>query len=333
MTISFLVLSSAAVAQRTDIIIMNNGDHITGEIKKLQFGIVTFKTDDAGTLSIQWDKLRHMISTDIFEVDLVDGRIFFGSLDTTYSVRQMVVKGKDGTKFLFKKYVVKIVPIKETFWDILDGYVKFGFNFTKSTETGQFTFGGNAKYKTRHGNTELNLNSIISFRDDLQTAKRQDLTITYQKYFEHKMFLGTSVGLEQNTELGIELRAIFNVAAGYGIVQSNKDLFYGMLGLSINRENFIEQTDGATNLEGLLALNYQFYIYDSPKASLSTDIVAFPGLTDWGRIRVNYNITLSWEIIIDLFWELSGYYSYDNKPTSVASSNDYYINSAFKYEF
>ncbi len=331
--ISLLVLSSTTVAQRTDIIIMNNGDHITGEIKKLQFGIVTFKTDDAGTLSIQWDKLRHLISTDIFEVDLVDGRIYFGSLDTTYSVRQMVVRGKERPKYLFKKYVVKIVPIKETFWDILDGYIKLGFNFTKSTETGQFSLGGNAKYKTRHGNTELNLNSIISFREDLQTAKRQDLTLTYQKYLEHKWFLGTSVGLEQNTELGIQLRAITNVAAGYGIVQSNKDLFYGMLGLSINRENFIEKTDGATNLEGLVSLNYQFYIYDSPKASLSTDIVAFPGLTDWGRIRVNYNVTLSWEIIIDLFWELSGYYSYDNKPTSGASSDDYYINTAFKYEF
>jgi hypothetical protein len=312
---------------------MNNGDHITGEIKKLQFGIVTFKTDDAGTLSIQWDKLRHMISTDIFEVDLADGRIYFGTLDTTYSVRQMVVRGKDRPKYLFKKYVVKIVPIKETFWDILDGYIKLGFNFTKSTETGQFSLGGNAKYKTRHGNTELNLNSIISFREDLQTAKRQDLTLTYQKYLVHKWFVGASVGLEQNTELGIQLRAITNIAAGYGIVQSNKDLFYGMLGVSINRENFTDTTDGATNLEGLLALNYQFYIYDSPKASLSTDIVAFPGLTDWGRIRVNYNITLSWEIIIDLFWELSGYYSYDNKPTSGASSDDYYINTAFKYDF
>jgi len=329
----FLNVSTISFAQRTDIIIMNNGDYITGEIKKLQFGIVTFKTDDAGTLSIQWDKLRHLISTDVFEVDLVDGRIYFGTLDTTYSPRQMKVKGKDELKFLFKKYVVKITPIKETFWDILDGFIKLGFNFTKSTETGQFTLGGNAKYRRRHDNTELNLNSLISFRDEQQTSKRQDLTLTYQKFLLHKWFVFGSVGLEQNTELGIQLRAIINAGLGYGIGQSNKDLFYGLAGLSINRENFTDTTDDAINLEGLLALNYQLFIYDAPKTSLSTDIVAYPGLTDWGRIRINYNITLSWEIIIDLFWELSGYYSYDNKPTSGASSSDYYINTAFKYEF
>jgi len=61
-----LLLSTNTFAQRTDIIIMKNGDHITGEIKKLKFGIVTFKTDDAGTLSIQWDKIRHLISNGVY---------------------------------------------------------------------------------------------------------------------------------------------------------------------------------------------------------------------------------------------------------------------------
>ncbi|MGB5848652.1 MAG: DUF481 domain-containing protein, partial [Ignavibacteriaceae bacterium] len=211
-----LVLSSTTVAQRTDIIIMNNGDYITGEIKKMQYNLVTFKTDDAGTLNIKWDKIRHLISKDIFEVDLVDGRVYYGSLDTTYSPRQMKVKGKDETKFLFKKYVVKFVPIKDTFWDRLDGFIKLGFNFTKSTETGQFTFGGNVKFKRKVDNTELNLNSIMSFREDEQTARRQDLTLTYQRNIAHKWFAFGSVGLEQNTELGIQLRAITSVAAGYG---------------------------------------------------------------------------------------------------------------------
>jgi hypothetical protein len=328
-----LSLSTDLFAQRTDIIIMNNGDHITGEIKKLQYGIVTFKTDDAGTLSIKWDKIRHLISTDIFEVQVQDGRNYYGSLDTTYSVRQMIVKGKDQIKFLFKIYVVEITPIKNTFWDILDGHLKLGFNYAKGTATGQLTLGGLAKYRTRQGNTELNLNSIISFRDEQESSRKQDLTLTYQRFFEHKWFAAASVGLEQNTELGIKLRAITNIAAGYGIIHSNQELFLGMLGISLNRESFTDTSQATFNLEGLLALNYQLFVYDSPKASLTTGIVTFPGLTDWGRIRLNYDVTLSWEIIIDLYWDLSGYYSYDNKPTSGASSDDYGINTSFKYEF
>jgi hypothetical protein len=274
-----------------------------------------------------------LISTDIFEVQVQDGRNYYGSLDTTYSVRQMIVKGKDQIKFLFKIYVVEITPIKNTFWDILDGHLKLGFNYAKGTATGQLTLGGLAKYRTRQGNTELNLNSIISFRDEQESSRKQDLTLTYQRFFEHKWFAAASVGLEQNTELGIKLRAITNIAAGYGIIHSNQELFLGMLGISLNRESFTDTSQATFNLEGLLALNYQLFVYDSPKASLTTGIVTFPGLTDWGRIRLNYDVTLSWEIIIDLYWDLSGYYSFDNKPTSGASSDDYGINTSFKYEF
>jgi hypothetical protein len=311
---------------------MNNGDYITGEIKFLKFGIVSFKTDDMGTLDIKWDKIRHMISRNIFEVEVQDGRIYYGMLDTTYSVRQMIVKGTNQTKFLFKIYVVSITPIKETFWDILDGYVKLGFNYAKGTATGQFTFGGNTKYRTRHGSTELTLNSIVSFREKQESSRKQDLTLTYQRFLKYKWILASSVGLEQNTELGIKLRTSVNAGGGYSIIQSNENLFFGLLGLSINRESFTDSTEPTFNLEGLLALQYQLFIYDSPKASLNTNINVFPGLTDWGRIRLNYDITLSWEIIIDLYWDLSGYYSYDNKPTSGASSDDYGINTSFKYE-
>ena len=331
--ITFLAYTSVLFAEKTDVIIMNNGDHITGEIKSMQFGMVTFKTDDAGTLNIKWDKIKHMISKNIFEVQVEDGRIYYGSLDTTYSVRQMKVKGASQTKLLFKIYVVSITPIKDTFWDILDGYIKLGFNYAKGTTNGQFTLGANSKYRTRHGNTELDLNSIISFRQERESSRKQDLTLSYQRFLENKWLLGGSVGLEQNTELGIELRALVNAVGGYNLIQSNENLFLGVMGLSFNRESFRDSTKPTFNLEGLIALQYRLFIYDHPKASLNTNLTLFPGITDRGRFRLNYNITLSWEIIIDLYWDLSGYYSYDNKPTSGASSDDYGINTAFKYEF
>ena len=208
-----------------------------------------------------------------------------------------------------------------------------GLNYAKGTTNGQFTLGANSKYRTRHANTEIDLNSIISFRQEQESSRKQDLTLSYQRFLENKWLLGGSIGLEQNTELGIELRALVNAVGGYNMVQSNENLFFGLLGLSFNRESFRDSTKPNFNLEGLIAFQYQLFIYDHPKASLNTHLTLYPGITDRGRFRLNYNITLSWEIIIDLYWDLSGYFSYDNKPTSGASSNDYGINTAFKYEF
>ena len=44
--------SGAAVAARTDLIVLKNGDHITGGVIQMQQGKLQLKTDDAGTLSI-----------------------------------------------------------------------------------------------------------------------------------------------------------------------------------------------------------------------------------------------------------------------------------------
>ena len=65
--IFIIILSSISLAQKTDIVIMNNGIFLIGEIKKMQFGLLTLSTDDMGTLSIKWEKIRHISSKFIFD--------------------------------------------------------------------------------------------------------------------------------------------------------------------------------------------------------------------------------------------------------------------------
>ena len=75
-----LLLSATAAAQRTDVLILKNGDHITGEIKKLQRGLLEFKTDHLGTLEVEWPAVARLTSGTDFEVRLDDGRRFYGTL-------------------------------------------------------------------------------------------------------------------------------------------------------------------------------------------------------------------------------------------------------------
>jgi len=329
----FLLLTSQVCAQRADKVIMKNGDHITGEIKRLEVGILVFKTDDMGTSNIEWDKIRQVISKDIFDVELQDGRVFYGSLDTANSSNQMLIKSNSGDKLVLRDYVVSIVPIKNTFWDIIDGYVKFGFDFSKDSKVGKLTLGGNAKYRTKFYNTILEINSIITGQEQSSPSRDQDVTLTIQRFLEHKWFLGSAISLEQKTGFGLNLRTAIRMGSGYNIIQSNQSLLYSLFGLSFNRESFIDSTESTFNLESIIIGQYQLYIYDHPKTRLTTYLKIFPSLTNWGRIRSDYKIELDWEVIIDLYWELSFDISYDNKPTGNASTTDYKINTAFKYEF
>lgn len=68
-------------AQRIDVVTMRNGDQVTGEIRKMVRGILYYKTDDMGTLNIEWIKVDFIQSLDRFDVETRWGQHFIGSLE------------------------------------------------------------------------------------------------------------------------------------------------------------------------------------------------------------------------------------------------------------
>ena len=46
-----------ALAAKTDVLVLRNGDRLTGEVDVLERGKLQFKMDDMGTLQIEWDKV------------------------------------------------------------------------------------------------------------------------------------------------------------------------------------------------------------------------------------------------------------------------------------
>lgn len=321
------------MGQKTDIIIMGNDDYITGEIKKMQFGLVTFKTDDMGTLSIKWTKIKHLISKHTFELHMHNGGLMYGSLDSSTVNGEILVKDSKNSYKITQINIVEITPIKSTFWDKLSGSVSLGFNYAKGTGTGQLNFAGTTTYRSKIWSVGADLNSIISYQNEEQTSRKQDFSINLQRTLPSNWIFGTMISFEQNTELGIDIRASIIPQGGYIFYSGTTSAIWVLGGLSFNSEKYIDTTDNTYNIDGYAQIQYQIFRYDSPKTVLTTYLNAYPGLTDWGRVRLNYNISLEWEIFNNLYWDLSYYYSSDNKPTNNAAPNDYGINTTFKFKF
>ncbi len=328
----FLLTTFTSFAQKTDIVILLNGDRITGEIKKLETGLLSFSTDNMGTLKIEWTNIDKLWTDKIFEVELADGRTFYGSFEPGSYGGTILVKGITTETRLFMEYIVKITRIKESFWDILSGHVQLGFSFTKASQIGQLSFGLSGNYRTKTYFAQLNANSVITTTKRESTSRKGDIFLIYNHFLESRFFWGGLIGAEENTELGLQLRTSFGGGVGLNVIQTNRNQLSTLAGLVINREWYIDSTEAKYNIEGLLSGNYQLFIYDHPKISLRTSLRIFPGITDLGRIRSNLDTFLDWEIFLDFYWVLSFYFSYDNKPASTASDTDYRFETFFKYE-
>ncbi|MCU0332966.1 MAG: DUF481 domain-containing protein [Ignavibacteriaceae bacterium] len=333
-SILILLINISALAQKTDVVILNNGDKITGEVKYLRVGILTYKTDNMETVEIQWNKIKSIETKNFFEVEVSDGRVFYGSISPSHDEGMMTVNGVTIDHNLFMKYIARINRIKESFWDILDGHIKLGFSFTKASQVGQLSLGGSAKYRTKIYFSELSLNSVITTTEKEPTSSKNDLSLSYQFNLANEWFAAGIASLQENSELGIKLRTSLGGGLGNNFIQSQNQWLYTLAGLSINREVKTDQSEAIFNVEALINAQYQLFKYDHPKANFLTYIYVFPSLSDLGRYRFNYNAQLSWEIFLDFYWDLTFYFEYDNSPqTENSSQSDYRIDTSIKYEF
>lgn len=329
-----LLINLPVFAQKTDVVILKNGDKITGEVKWLRVGLLTYKTDNMETIEIDWTKIKSIETNNFFEVEVADGRVFFGSIAPSDDEGMMIIKGVTLDHNLFMKYVVRINRIKESFWDILDGSIKFGFSFTKASDIGQISLGGNAKYRTKINVSEVTLNSVLTTTEQELTSSKNDLSFSYQQNLEDEWFAAGILSFQENSELGIKLRTSLGGGIGNNFIQSQNQWLYTLLGASFNREVEIDASEPTYNFEGLVNAQYQFFKYAHPKATLLTYIYLYPSLSNLGRYRITYNAELSWEMVLDFYWDLTFYFEYDNQPQSEnAAQSDYRIETSLKYVF
>jgi hypothetical protein len=320
-------------AQKTDIVELDDGNIVIGEIKKLEYGLLTYKTDYMGTLDIRWSHVVRLTSNQLLDVELSAGEHLYGSLIEGSADGKLQVLLVDATVEVEVSEVVKIEPIKSSFWKRIDGSLKFGFNFTKSTNQVQLNSGVAAKYRARRWLAEFNFDTNITGTSETDSKTNTVANFSYFRFRKGKWFSRGDVGGTRNDELGIALRAYISGGGGRNWIQSNRSLLLTSAMLSANREVPIEG-ETTSNLELVLDNQLRIFRRDSPKTDLLFKLTIYPSLSDWGRVRVTSDTTFRQELIKDFFFDLSGYYTYDSDPPQDAlSQEDYGIVTSLGYTF
>ena len=319
---------------KTDIVIFDNGDRLTGEVKSLERGRLRFKTDATDTISIEWDDVAYLSSDQNIQVETDEGIRYLGHLSRAETVERIVVETPGGTVDLDANTVVLMTPIEERGINRLDGDITAGLNFAKASQIQQLHFGLDMDYRTETRIISLNANVTQSDSADNESSQRQSLNLNYRRLLRDRWLIGGGLLLDRNDELGIDLRTSLAMGVGRFVKQSNSTTLHIEGGLQLSRENTTSGTLTEDTLEAFTSLHWDWFRYDSPELDLATNLKLIPSLTQSGRIRSEFDISLKWEIVDDLFWELSLYDSYDSKPVvSGSEKNDYGINTSLGYDF
>ena len=324
-TLGFFCLSLSALSQKTDKVYLRNGDVITGEIKSMKLAKMSFDMDGPGTISIKYEHIVRFTSDKVFEVTFRWGTIVVSQIDSQFFV----------TYHATFDDIIEIVTIKGKFLQRLSGDLSIGFNYAKSNGIFQLTLGGQVTYKVPKRETGIKVNSVItSHNADVNFSKKQDATLSHMRDLHKKFYFGGDLGWQQNSELGLANRFLINGIVGIQGIADNHNRLLAATGLSLNTEQSSESNMHTTNLDALISIEYKRFFYSTPKFNLNTKLSAYPGLSEWGRVRVEYDLDFSFEIIKDFSVGLTFYENYDSRPpVGAVSKNDFGINFNLSYLF
>jgi hypothetical protein len=308
------VLNGTALAQgTTDLVTLANGDRITGEIVRLDRGILEFKTDDAGTLYLEWDKLVSLVTTRLVEVTTTSGDTFLGSL--AYSANRTIgVASQDATAQVSMAEVTEITTIGRSFWRRLDGSFDVGFSYTRSSGIAQLNLNTDTKYRKAGSLSRVTASfTQTSQSDEEGRDDRGAIEASYLRYPWPRWFIAGVGRFETNESLGLELRSQIGVAVGPRLVNSNRAQLTLGAGVTFNDERGVD-VEPTQNLEALLLFQTSYYTYDRPKTNLDLTVQYYPSLTDPGRQRLQLDGAAKRELLKDLFVSVSVFHTVDTRP-------------------
>ena len=144
--------STQVLAAKTDIIILRNGDHITGEIKGLVAGQLELSTEYMGTVFIDWENIKDLISYQGQQIEMGDGRRLLGTLNkpqiaTPDNADLIIIETDEGLHEVTSANLVRMYPVGGGFWDRMDLAFSLGFNFDKNSSVGKYNLGIDAVYR------------------------------------------------------------------------------------------------------------------------------------------------------------------------------------------
>ena len=333
--IFFLVVmnwTSTSFAQ-TDSLVFLDGQTMVGEIKSMNRGNLKVETEFSDSdFIIEWSEVAQIFSTNIFLISLEDGRRFDASLKSKASGSVVEIIGISGTHEVLLDEIVFINPVSKSFWDRLSASFDVGYNITKSNNLTQFNTRTYLAYLTKRWEASGDYNIVYSQQDSIDVTQRMDANLTFKLFLPNDFYLFVSNDFLSNDEQKLKLRSTSKLGLGNYVIHSNS-VYWGIFGgAAYNNESFTETTDPAKQTAELF-LGSEFNMFDTGDFGLKTSVIAYPNLSNKGRVRVDFGLDVSYDLPLDFYIKMGGTVNYDNQPVTGASTLDYVIQTGFGWSW
>lgn len=336
--LSFAFLSLALVAGfplHADVVVLKNGDRLTGTAVKLEGGKLSFKTSYADVIAISWDEVS-TLNTDqplvlpngeqILSVKAVE-RQPAGILVTTPSgpftlpADSVVVLRSPADQ---KEYEASLHPSWARAWA---GSANVSLAFSQgNSQTVTYGTGIALARPTRTDKTSVYVSTLYS-RDQHASLTTADTTtggLRYDHNLKPSLFIFTTGDFSSNGLQDLDLRSIVGGGFGWHAVASPKSTMDVLGGLVWTHESYGTSAGSAasTNSFAALDLGEQFTRKVGAASRFTEQAYIYPDMKDLGQYQLSFDSTFSTRIGKLFNWQTTFSDRYTSFPPTGTKGND-----------
>ncbi|MCE5310296.1 MAG: DUF481 domain-containing protein [Acidobacteriales bacterium] len=315
-----------------DVIVMKNGDRVTGSIVKKSGKEITIKTDKFGVVTASWEDVESVKADKPVNLVLEDGRTVQGTMAT---VRDKIeVTAKDTTLTVAPADVATIRDAAEQqayerllhpgWGQLWTGTGTIGFAGTAgNAKTLTFTTGVNAARITNTDKTSLYFNiikaSALINGKSASTAQAVRGGLAYGHDVSPRLFVNAFNDYEYDRFQDLDLRFVLGGGFGFHAVKTEKSRLDLLGGGAFNRSSF---SNSLIRKSGEIYWGDEYSLKVNSATSLVQSFRMFNDMSHTGDYRMNFDIGASTKLSKWLTWNVSMSDRYLNNPAPGRKTND-----------
>lgn len=339
---SLLIAPLLVAREKTDVIVMQNGDRLTGEVKSLNGGVLYVSLSYVdGTIAVEWSKVARLESRQLFILQTLDGSMYTGTLATTESaqgrtLRLQVAEGPTTNVAIDTSKVVRLEETSQSFLQRLSGSVTVGLVYSKGNNATQYNVASEVENRRERWGAQASFSSSLSATSGANTSTRNlfelkgyRLLPRRQNYF----YEGFSNFLQSSVQ-GIRIQTTLGGGIGRYLKNTNRTRITVLGGLAWQSTHYRQSAVTLATQEvaaGVLAAELKAFRFN--KTNLSLTGALFPSVSGANRIRFNTDASYYVKIFGNFSWNVSFYGNWDTRPPPHFSGSDYGYSSGINWTF
>ena len=357
-----LWLSVCAALVRADQVTLKNGDRLTGTIVKTDDDTKTLliKTELAGSVTVEWDAVTGIVSSQPLHLTLSDGRVIVGTVGTADG--RLEVATKDAGAVPTEHGSIKAIrnDAEQTEFDrlqhpgLLDdwsGLFDLGLSVTRGNSAASaLSIAGKAARVVPKNKLLLYYTEIYA-KDSKQdpsvtTANAIHAGIRAEFNLKPRIYVFGFADFDSDALQNLDLRNVLGGGLGYHIVNTKKTQFDVFGGGSFNQEYFssyltanpapppveiLVPSESRHSAEVLVGQTLSSKL--GARTTFTEQLTIFPNLSSTGDYRVNFDATATTKLKTWLGWQVTFSDRYISNPPLNLKGNDLLLSTGLRLTF